>query len=143
MTSHLRYLSLLVRTTILLLFLFMGLLFAAYPNGTSTGTDCTANCSCLHLIDSIHSLFLRLWIAGAHCALIYRPAHPQPADAPTHDLCNVAGQPGWPGWPGWPIFVLVYTWYMGKRAPIYRAGKAIPTGMYISVCSLRYIFRRL
>jgi hypothetical protein len=38
----------------------------------------------------------------------------------------------------------VYTsWYMGKRAPIYRAGRAIPTSTYISVCSLRYIFRRL
>jgi hypothetical protein len=40
-------------------------------------------------------------------------------------------------------YLLLYTWYMSKRAPIYRVGKAIPTGTYITMCSLKYIFRRL
>jgi hypothetical protein len=33
-----------------------------------------------------------------------------------------------------PIILLVYTWYMVKRAPIYRAGKAVD--LLCAVCSL-------
>jgi hypothetical protein len=61
----------------------MGLLFATNPDSTSS------------------SVF-GLQVAGAHCA--YRPTHPQPAGAPTHDLCLAWPTLAWPvAWPvAWP-----------------------------------------
>jgi hypothetical protein len=43
----------------------------------------------------IHSSFLSLWVAGAHCASIYRLAQSQLVGAPTHNLYDVAGL-AWP-----------------------------------------------